>query len=93
MARVAESFENVNKVIILDIYGSARENTGKIHSKSLVKKINKFSNKDKALYIPTIKKCVEFFQKKDNRKNIDMIITMGAGDVWQIGDKLLKKFL
>ena len=87
----AKSFKDADKIIVLDIYGSAREKSGKVHSKDLVKKINRFSNQDKALYIPTIKKCVDFFQKKNNRNNIDIIITMGAGDVWQVGEKLINK--
>ncbi|NCF75172.1 MAG: hypothetical protein GWO87_01650 [Xanthomonadaceae bacterium] len=87
----AKSFEDVNKIIVLDIYGSAREKSGKIHSKDLVREINKFSNQNKVLYIPTIKKCVQFFQNKNNQKNIDIIITMGAGDVWQVGEKLINK--
>lgn len=82
----SHSFIMADKVIILDIYGSARENTGNIHSQDLVEKINKNSNK--ALYIPTIPKAINFLKKNLSGKGV--LITMGAGDVWRVAEELTK---
>ncbi|MEA2065347.1 MAG: UDP-N-acetylmuramate--L-alanine ligase [Patescibacteria group bacterium] len=82
----AKSFNLADRIIILDIYGSARENSGTIHSLDLVKKINKnFPNK--ALYIPTIQKAANFLKK--NLSGSGILITMGAGDVWRVAEKLV----
>jgi UDP-N-acetylmuramate--alanine ligase len=78
----AESLKLADKVIVLDIYGSARENKGNVHSKDLVKLLG-----DKGLYIPTIEKCVDYL--KPILKENDLAITMGAGDVWRVGEELL----
>ena len=74
-------------MVVLDIYGSARENSGVVHSLDLVEKINKnFPNQ--ALYIPTIQKAVNFL--KINLSGKGVLITMGAGDVWRVAEKLTK---
>ena len=83
----AKSFNLADKVIVLDIYGSARENSGAVHSLDLIEKINKnFSNQ--ALYIPTIQKTTNFLKK--NLSGNGVLITMGAGDVWRVAEKLTK---
>jgi len=82
----AKSFINADKVIILDIYNSARETKGNVHSKDLVAAIRK--NNSDAIYLPTKEDATKYL--KENLKKNDALITMGAGDVWKIGEKLLK---
>ncbi|MCK4745248.1 UDP-N-acetylmuramate--L-alanine ligase [Candidatus Parcubacteria bacterium] len=83
----AKSFNGADRVVVLDIYGSARENSGAVHSLDLVEKINKnFPNQ--ALHIPTIQKAVNFL--KTNLSGKGVLITMGAGDVWRVAEKLTK---
>lgn len=84
----ATSFELAEGVVVLDIYGSAREVQGGVSARDLVDRINHYTP-DKAAYasdrqalIPTI--------ARDMQAN-DVIITMGAGDVWQIATALLKQ--
>ncbi|HAI74567.1 MAG TPA: UDP-N-acetylmuramate--L-alanine ligase [Candidatus Moranbacteria bacterium] len=81
----AQSFDDSDQVIVLDIYGSARENTGKVSSLDLVKLINKYSPA-KADYIPTINETVEFLQDKIGAN--DVVIAIGAGNVWEVARKL-----
>ena len=81
----AQSFDNADNVIVIDIYGSAREEQGGVSSKDLVDLINKY-NPGRAEYIPTIDETVEFL--KDKIGNNDVVISMGAGDVWKVTDKL-----
>lgn len=81
----AQSFDDADKVIVIDIYGSAREAEGDVSSEDLVKLINKYSF-GKAEHIPTINEAIEFF--KDKLDGNDVLITMGAGDVWKVADKL-----
>ncbi len=86
----AQSFDDCTKVFVLDIYGSVRENSGKVSSQDLVDKINKYSiNKNKAEYIPTIEETINFLQDKIGKD--DIIISLGAGDVWRVTHKLAGK--
>lgn len=83
----AQSFDNTDKVIVIDIYGSAREEQGGISSKDLVDLINKY-NPGKAEYIPAIPEVINFLKNKISSK--DVVISMGAGNVWQVTKELSK---
>lgn len=86
----AQSFEDADNVIVIDIYGSARENSGDVSSEDLVKLMNKYQY-GKAEYVPTIKEVEEYIKNGEYGKN-DIIITMGAGDVWHIAEDLKDRF-
>lgn len=81
----AQSFDDTERVIVIGTYGSARETGGGATSEDLVKLINKY-NHDKAEYLETIDDAVEYLKEKAGE--FDVLITMGAGDVWRIGEKL-----
>lgn len=86
----AKSFNLADRVVVLDIYGSARENSGAVHSLDLVEKINK-NFPSKAIYVSIIPKTINFLRKNLSGKGI--LITMGAGDVWRVAKKLTEKSL
>lgn len=81
----AQSFDDTDKVIVIGTYGSARETSGGATSEDLVRLINKY-NHDKAEYIENIDGAVEFLKEKEGE--YDVLITMGAGDVWRVAEKL-----
>lgn len=81
----AQSFDAADQVIVLDIYGSARENFGKVSSKDLVDLINKY-NRDKAEHIPTIDTVIESLQDKIG--NNDIVLAIGAGNVFEVAHQL-----
>ncbi len=83
----AKSFGAVDKTIVIDIYGSAREIVGGIHSRDIVEAIKKEGSD--ALYIPTITEVADYLVREI--KSGDVVITMGAGDVWRVGELLLEK--
>ncbi len=82
----AQSFDDADNVVILDIYGSAREQQGGVSSTELVGLVNKY-HYGKAEYLATIDEAVEYF--KQHAEEFDVLITMGAGDVWKIGRQLI----
>lgn len=84
----AQSFDEANKIIVLDIYGSAREFSGKVSSQDLVDLINKY-NPEKAEYIPTIPEVVENLVEKINEN--DLVLSIGAGNGWEVLEKLKEK--
>ena len=82
----ATALSNFDNIILLDIYAARENNTYNISSEDLANKIKSFG-KD-AKYIPDFDDCVAFL--KNNVQENDIIITLGAGTVTQIGPMLLE---
>lgn len=82
----AASFESADRVTVLDIYGSARETRGGVSSQDLVDRINR-GFLDKADYAADRAALVATLAREMGPN--DVIITLGAGDVWQIAAALL----
>ena len=83
----AHALLNFDNVIVLDIYAARETNTYNISSKDLVDKIISLG-KD-AKYIPDFNDCVTYL--KEHVQEDDLILTLGAGTVTQIGPMLLEK--
>lgn len=81
-ARVLENFDNI---IVVDIYAAREKNTFDISSKDLVDKIN--SNGKKAIYISDFNEVAKYI--KENAKPKDLVLTLGAGTVTNIGPMIL----
>ena len=84
----ANALINFDNIIVLDIFAAREKNTFNISSNDLVNKINLIDSNKKAIYIEDFDKCVSYL--KDNIKKDDIIITLGAGSVTEIGPLLLK---
>lgn len=82
----ADSFSEADKLIVLDIYGSAREVQGGVTSRELVEAINQ--KEEVAINISNLAEC-ETYLRQNLAKN-DVLVLMGAGDVFRIGENLLK---
>lgn len=83
----AQSFDVADEVKILDIYGSARETVSTVTANDLVDLINRFFH-GKAEYIKDVKAFTASLEKTIGRQ--DVIITLGAGNVWEISHALAK---
>ena len=83
----ADAISNFDNIIILDIYAAREKNTFEISSKDLVNKIN--SNGKKATYMPDFNEVVSYI--KNNVNENDIVITLGAGTVTNIGPMLLQE--
>lgn len=85
----AASFENADKIIMVEIYAAREKNIHKISSESLVSEIKKnFPDKD-VLYFKTFEEIRDYVY--ENSQENDLVITMGAGDVFKIGEMILEK--
>lgn len=83
----AASFLEADEVVVLDIYGSARETQGGVHSLDLVKLINsRNENKSLARHIPTLQETAEYLRGQAGKG--DVILLLGAGDVFRVWDML-----
>ena len=74
-----------DNIIVLDIYAARETNTYNISSEDLVNKIHSLGRDAK--YIPNFNDCVDFL--KSNVKENDIILTLGAGTVTEIGQMLI----
>ena len=81
----AGSFAEADKIIITDIYAAREPDTGIIHAKDLAEAIRK-QHKD-VIYIHDFHRIVEYLKKEIQPK--DLILTMGAGNIYQVGQMLL----
>lgn len=78
-----EVLQKGENVIIADIYAAREKNTLNISGKDLADKI------PNAIYLKEFSQIEEHL--KENVKENDLVITVGAGDVYKIGENLLKK--
>jgi len=88
----AESFAGVDKLIVLDIYGSAREKQGGVHSRDLVDLVKK-KNMEKSVeqevfHIATLAECEAYL--RENIERDEIVVLMGAGDVFRVGENLVE---
>lgn len=88
-----KSFSGADELIIIDIYGSAREQQGGTSSKELIKAIQTW-NKEQGVRQQVVHQtdlvAVEKYLRTDLKAN-DLLLLMGAGDIFRVGENLLKK--
>ncbi len=73
------------KPLILDIYAAREKDTGLVSAKDLADAI------PEALYFPSFEDCVLYI--KEHAAAGDMLLTMGAGDVYRVGDLFLESLI
>ena len=84
----ATALSDFDNVILLDIYAAREQNTFNISSKDLANKINTATGKN-AIYMPDFSEVTNYI--KNNVKPNDIVITLGAGTVTELGPMILEK--
>lgn len=90
MGEFAESFGRADEVIVPDVY-CAREadaQAGREGSQELVSRICKAGGH--AAYVPGLSSVADHVAQRLVAG--DMVMTMGAGDVWKVADELVERF-
>jgi UDP-N-acetylmuramate--alanine ligase len=82
----AEVLSMADIVVLADIYAAREKNTIGISSTAILDKLVKTGCD--AHYFPSFSEIENFL--KENCINNDLLITMGAGDIYQVGESLLK---
>ena len=79
-----DSFTHANNLILTDIYAAREKDEGTISSKMLADEINKkYGN---CIYISSLDEVEKYLS--DNLKENDLLLTIGAGTVTEIGYKI-----
>ena len=85
----SEAFKDADKVIIADIYAARETDCGEIHSKDLVNRIREKGTD--AIYLSSFDEIESYILRETS--NHDVVVTMGAGNIYQVGDSLISKSL
>lgn len=89
LEQFSRSFTLADAVVFTDIFSSSREKKDEsISSKILSENVAKFNKS--VLFLPSLSNVVEYVDKMRFDRNT-VVITMGAGDVYKAGEKLLWK--
>ena len=81
----AEALSAADEVILTDIYAARETDTLGVSSRDVAERIEKLGTR--AHYIPSFDEIETFIL--ENCMNGDLLITMGAGDIVKVGEKLL----
>lgn len=82
----AKALKAADEVVLLDIYASREHDTGIVSTQDLVEKLKQQGAS--VHYAPSFDACIDLL--RENCKKDDMVITMGAGDVYKVGEKIVK---
>lgn len=83
------AFEKAHKVIFAEIYAAREKNIHKISSKELANEMRRrYPDKD-VYFFETLEDIANFVYHNADPK--DLVITMGAGDVYKVGEMILDK--
>lgn len=83
----AKALSQADNIILADIYAAREADPGDISSRTLQEEIQKLGKE--AFYFPSFEEIEKFLLK--NCKEGDLLITMGAGNIVNIGENLLQK--
>lgn len=84
--QLGEAFAGVDKVIITDVYSAGEEIIPGISGKTVYEAA--CAAGCHAMYMPSREEIENYLVK--NSREEDLIITMGAGDIWKLGPDFLK---
>jgi UDP-N-acetylmuramate--alanine ligase len=85
----AEAFSDADKLILAEIYAAREKNIYKISSKKLQEEIKNKHPEKEVYFMPDFNSMAEFVI--NNASEGDLVITMGAGDIYKVGELILEK--
>jgi UDP-N-acetylmuramate--alanine ligase len=88
MDEFARSFHQADSLFVMDIYAASEKPIEGVSAQALVDRIRQFGHRG-AEYVGTMDRGVDALLAV--AQDGDLVLTLGAGSVWQAGDKLLAK--
>jgi UDP-N-acetylmuramate--alanine ligase len=82
------AFYDADVLILTDIYAAGEERIEGVESKALFEGVREYGHKD-VTYLPNKKEIVEHLLSVMNSG--DVVITLGAGDIWQVAEELVNR--
>ncbi|MGF6374980.1 UDP-N-acetylmuramate--alanine ligase [Clostridiales Family XIII bacterium PM5-7] len=81
-----EAFEEADILILAEIYAAREKNIYKISSRELAEKIKQTHPEKTVYYMDSFDEIASYV--KTNGKEGDLVITMGAGDIYKVGEMI-----
>lgn len=85
----AAAFEKTDVLILAEIYAAREKNIYKISSAQLAESIKKAYPDKKVLFVDDFHEIANYVEK--NSESGDLVLTMGAGDIYKVGEMILEK--
>lgn len=83
------AFSGIDLLYVLDIYRAGEMPIEGINAERLVREINKRTGEEFAFYRPDKEKLLTELASTVHKG--DVLLTLGAGDVWRVGEELLRR--
>ena len=87
MEEFARAFYHADALIVLPIYAAGEDPIAGVDAASLVEGIKKFGHRD-AVHAPDADSARKLLGQR--LRDGDILLTLGAGDVWKLGEEFLK---
>ena len=84
----SEAFSDADRVVLAEIYAAREKNIYKISSKHLMSRIREKNPDLDVYYFKNFEDIAHFVY--DNAEEGDLILTMGAGDIYRVGEMILE---
>jgi len=88
MDEFAQSFGQADLIFVLDIYAASEQPIAGVHGEALAQRIRDLGHRE-VEYTGTIDATAAAVVKA--ARDRDLVLTLGAGNVWQVGDRVLDK--
>jgi UDP-N-acetylmuramate--alanine ligase len=82
------AFHEADTLVVMDIYGASEDPIEGIYAGRLAEDIRQSGHRD-VHYLPEASRAVEFVMR--NLLPGDMVLTLGAGDVWKISEEVVDR--
>jgi UDP-N-acetylmuramate--alanine ligase len=86
---LGESLVEADVIVVTDVYGAAQDPIPGVTGKLVVRGITGAAPGKRVVYLPHRSDVVEFLDREVRAG--DLVITMGCGDVWMLGDAALER--
>lgn len=85
----AQALSGADVVILAEIYAAREKNIYKLSSASLAERIRELYPEKEVLFIPAFEDIADYVVRHAGEG--DLVITMGAGDIYRVGDMILNE--
>ena len=85
----AAAFEKADILVLAEIYAAREKNIYKISSRQLAEAIKKTYPAKEVIFMDDFGRIADYVS--ENAQKGDLVLTMGAGDIYKVGDMILEK--
>ena len=85
----SEAFDEADRVVLAEIYAAREKNIYKISSKTLMNRIKDHDPLKDVYFFKDFEEIANFVY--NNAEEGDLVLTMGAGDIYKVGEMILEK--